>query len=314
MVSPPTHTEAELAAGRDKAEEEFRTKRLTEDAAIYHELFDSFQDDVANLLELTVDLTQLEQNGLEALGTKRYFYVARYLTGPPTSTDDLKVVAKVNSFVKTRLQNNPKAVEHVIRIIRETIDRRRFAWLREDREASEVERNQAVIATAALMAMQRVATHRRTKAKEEQELAVEQALIAAGLEKVPPRSIQTFDDAPKPGQFCRESELGPSDTARKADVVVRLFDSRVMPIECKVSNSSTNSIKRLNNDAAVKAVYWQRQFGESQIVSAAVLSGVYKLRNLTAAQDKSLCIFWEHDLQTMVAWINSTQPQARPRR
>ena len=40
---------------------------------------------------------------------------------------------------------------------------------------------------------------------------------------------------------------------RKADVLVGLHDRRLMPIEAKVSNSFTNSIKRLNNDAAVKA-------------------------------------------------------------
>ena len=50
-----------------------------------------------------------------------------------------------------------------------------------------------------------------------------------------------------------------------------------MPLECKVSNSSTNSVKRLNNDAAVKAETWRQDFGTVPIVPAAVLSGVYKL-------------------------------------
>ena len=43
-----------------------------------------------------------------------------------------------------------------------------------------------------------------------------------------------------------------------------------MPIECKVSNSATNSIKRLNNDAAVKARIWRGEFGERQVVPSAV--------------------------------------------
>ncbi|MBC7818539.1 MAG: XamI family restriction endonuclease [Planctomycetaceae bacterium] len=296
-----------------KSEEEFRTRRLTEDAAIYHELFDKFQGDVADLLELTIDLTKLADNGLEVLSTPKFQHVARYLTGPPTSTDDLKVVAKVDSLNKSSLSTKPIAVADTIRVIRETHDRRRFPWLGDGREADEAERNAAIMATAALMASQRVATHRRTKAKEDQENAVEAALIVAGLRKVDPRRIQTFMDAPAPGEFCRESELGAIETARKADVVIRLFDNRVMPLECKVSASSTNSIKRLNNDAAVKAVYWQRQFGESQVVTAAVLSGVYKLRNLTAAQDKCLCIFWEHDLPALINWINSTKPTRRGR-
>jgi hypothetical protein len=42
---------------------------------------------------------------------------------------------------------------------------------------------------------------------------------------------------------------------------VGLWNPRLMPIECKVSNSATNSIKRLNNDAAVKSVQWREALG-----------------------------------------------------
>ena len=80
-----------------------------------------------------------------------------------------------------------------------------------------------------------------------------------------------------------------------------------MPIECKVSNSATNSIKRLNNDAAQKAVTWRQEFGEANIVPTAVLSGVYKLKNLVSAQNRELTIFWAHDLGKLTEWIASTQ-------
>ena len=43
-------------------------------------------------------------------------------------------------------------------------------------------------------------------------------------------------------------------------------------------------MKRLNNDAAVKAETWRTDFGTTQVVPAAVLSGVYKLHNLEEAQ------------------------------
>lgn len=80
-----------------------------------------------------------------------------------------------------------------------------------------------------------------------------------------------------------------------------------MPIECKVSNSATNSIKRLNNDAAVKAGAWRNEFGELQVVPAAVLSGVYKLRNLNDAQRTGLTLFWVHDLDRLLEFIDQTQ-------
>ena len=43
--------------------------------------------------------------------------------------------------------------------------------------------------------------------------------------------------------------------------MIGLWDGRKMPLECTVSNSELNSIKRLNNDAAVKAVEWVKEFG-----------------------------------------------------
>lgn len=80
-----------------------------------------------------------------------------------------------------------------------------------------------------------------------------------------------------------------------------------MPIECKVSNSSTNSVKRLNNDAAVKATVWRGDFGALQVVPAAVLSGVYKLHNLEDAQRRGLTIYWAHRLSDLMQWIAGTR-------
>src|SRR4051812_25216916 len=105
---------------------------------------------------------------------------------------------------------------------------------------------------------------------------VEQALLESGFVQVPARSIPTPVQAPAAGGFCGESLLG----TRKADFVIRLWDHRLMPVECKVSNSALNSVKRLNNDAAVKAISWREDFGRTQVVPSAVLGGVYKLHNL----------------------------------
>jgi hypothetical protein len=120
---------------------------------------------------------------------------------------------------------------------------------------------------------------------------------------IPTGAILTMAEAPKPGEFTREVIL--SD--RKADVVVGLFDHRIMPIECKVSNSSTNSVKRLNNDAVVKAGAWLHDFGERHIVPAATLSGVYNLKNLRQAQERGLTLFWAHRLSDLIEWIERTR-------
>ena len=147
-------------------------------------------------------------------------------------------------------------------------------------------------------------TNRANESKEAQEQAVEDILIAAGFEKVAPRPVNALAQAPAKGQFCRETMFG----SRKADLVIGLYDERSMPVECKVSNSSVNSIKRLNNDAAVKAVRWIEEFGRLQVLPTAVLSGVYDLGSLVTAQNAGLSLFWAHDLDRLIDWIESTRP------
>ena len=69
-------------------------------------------------------------------------------------------------------------------------------------------------------------------------------------------------------------------------------------------------MKRLNNDAAVKAETWRKDFGMSQVVPAAVLTGVFAILNLEDAQNRGLALFWAHNLKAMTAWIGSTKPEA----
>jgi hypothetical protein len=154
-----------------------------------------------------------------------------------------------------------------------------------------------------LITAQRVRTDRSNEGKEAQEGTVKAFLREMEFVEVPARTIRTLDDAPKVGEFCAESLVG----SRKADIPVRLFDGRLMPIECKVSNSSANSVKRLNNDAEVKAGIWHREFGIRQVVPAAVLSGVFKVHNLQQAQTGGLSLFWAHKLMDMRAFIESTR-------
>ena len=284
----------------------FRKERLEEPLEDYLEAFDEYQGYVEELLETTVDLSQLENAAMEVVTDPHLLEVFRYLGAPPISEDDLKVLADVSSLAKGRLSRRPEDVQRLLETVRLVLDRRRFSWVREGREPTEAERSAAIMASAALIAVSRVQTKRRTFGKEQQEALVKQALTELGLKAVPtPRTIPNVAFAPAPGEFCGESVLG----IRKADIIVRLWDHRLMPIECKVSNSSLNSVKRLNNDAAVKAGIWQRDFGLRQVVPTAVLSGVYNLHNLVDAQDRGLILFWAHDLQPLTDWITSTKSE-----
>ena len=267
------------------------------------ELFDDYQGVVEEVLEQTVDLEQLRAQALALVADKRKLEVLRYLSGPPVSADDLKVLLQVKSLTASQFRAEPELVDRLMDFVRDWHDRRRFPWLNEPWEPEEHDRNAAIMATTALLAMRRLETMRRNTGKAFQERLVAMQLRDSDFKQVQTREVKTLNDAPRAGEFCRESLFG----SRKADFIVGLPDGRTMALECKVSNSATNSIKRLNNDAAVKATTWRSDFGTVQVVTAAVLGGVYAMRNLVDAQKRGLTLFWAHDLAAMVDWIHGTK-------
>lgn len=301
-LPPPAWSSDEFESDRLEAIDLFREERLHEPLEEYLDVFDKYRGTIEDLLEATVDLSNLSGATIDVLTDPALLEALRYLAGPPVSEDDLKTIADA-VLTPARLRNDPDMAKRILDAVRITLDRRRFPWVVEGREPTEAEREAAALASAALMATQRLSTTRRSEGKNVQEKAVANALREAGFAEVPTRPIETLGDAPGPGQFCGESMFG----GRKADFVIGLWDGRNMPLECKVSNSSTNSVKRLNNDAAVKAVRWVEEFGTAQTVPAAVLSGVFKRHNLEGAQDRGLGIFWAHRLDSLKEWLAATR-------
>lgn len=306
MIAPPAWSPEELEANRRTAIGFFREQRMKEPLEQYLEAFEHCKKDWEDLLGLTGDLTRLRQSALEILTHRRLLEAFRYLPGPIISADDLKTRAEA-ALSPARLRQDPAMAERVAETVLQGLDRRRFPWILENRQPRPAERKAAILASAVLMANSRVSTQRRSEGRSNQERAVEEKLLEGGLELVPRRPVTLLTHAPSPGEFCRESLLGTS----RADFLITLWDGRVMPVECKVSNSAVNSVKRLNREAAGKAEQWTRSFGKDQVVPGAVLSGVYDLRNLEDAQNRGLTLFWGHDLQAMVAWIESTRPSAK---
>ena len=229
-------------------------------------------------------------------------YASRYLTGPPASADDLRVLADVR-LTPSSIRADPDAAGRVVETILRGLDPERFAWVREKRDPSAEERRIAVVATAALIASQRVRTGRATDAPRRQESLVKSRLSAAGSSSRSRGRYRTYSRRPIWDGFTGECVVG---ATRKADIVVRLWDGRVMPIECKVSNSELNSIKRLTNDALVKARAWIDDLGRNNVVPVAVLSGVFGLRHLSEAQDRGLTLFWAHSLDELLSFIAET--------
>ena len=302
-ASPPSWTDEEFQKDRDRAVQLFRKRRLREPDELYSEDFDRAVRLVKDLMTKTNNLMDApgseSADALELLTDPALRVALRYLAGPPISEDDLKTLADASSLAPSRLSDDAEAVQRIVEVVYASLDIRRFPWTPEQSTPSDKELHAAVVASASLMATQWVQTSRRKADKEHQEGRVKRHLRLVGLTEVEPRTITTVRDAPDPGEFCGECKLG----SRKADIVVGLQDGRIMPIECKVSNSALNSVKRLNNDAAVKAVRWLVAFGEDQVVPSAVLAGVFNLHNLVAAQEAGLTIFWSHKLKPLGEFV-----------
>ena len=305
-INPPKWTAEEFEREAAQAIRHFRETRMHEPLEAYLDYVEEYRRQVETLIEETVDLTRLSNLAVELLTNPQRLTAIRYLASPAISEDDLKVLADA-ALTPKRLNADPDMARRVIETVLMGLDRERFPWVAESREPTEGERAPAVVSTAALIATQKVQTGRRNEAKKTQEGAVADALRAAGFTEVPTRAVTNMSHLPAHGEFCAEALFG----SRKADLIVRLWDGRVMPTECKVSNSSTNSVKRLNNDAAVKARTWIQEFGTVTCVPAAVLSGVFKTRNLISAQADGLTLFWAHGLDRMISFINSTREAGR---
>ena len=305
-INPPKWTAEEFEREAAQAIRHFRETRMHEPLEAYLDYVEEYRRQVETLIEETVDLTRLSNLAVELLTDPQQLTAIRYLASPAISEDDLKVLADA-ALTPKRLNADPDMARRVIETVLMGLDRERFPWVAESREPTEGERATAVVSTAALIATQKVQTGRRNEAKKTQEGAVADALRAAGFTEVPTRAVTNMSHLPAHGEFCAEALFG----SRKADLIVRLWDGRVMPTECKVSNSSTNSVKRLNNDAAVKARTWIQEFGTVTCVPAAVLSGVFKTRNLISAQADGLTLFWAHGLDRMISFINSTREAGR---
>jgi hypothetical protein len=300
---PRVWADDELEAERQTSIAAFRHERIGEPLERYLAYFQAAREAIETILEMTVDLVRVREMAVEILSNPDLVNAARYLASPPISVDDLETVA-TTTLAPTLMKRYPLRAALLMDTILLGLDRERFPWFGEDREATEAERDTAVVSTAAMLAFRQLETWRRNEGKKSQEAQVKDFLTErCGFSEVRPRKIENISMAPGLGQFCGEAEVG----RRKADICVRLWDGRIMPIECKVSNSATNSYKRINNDAAVKAVRWREEFGTQNVVPTAVLSGVFALANLKYAQENRLYLIWAHDLGQLGTFVEATK-------
>ena len=297
----------EITADAAIARDNFRRRRFGEPMDQYLKAYEALER--ANI-DLVSQLPKIFQDPVDAVFVSELIRdedmrtALRYLGAPPISEDDLKTMIG-SSLAWTLIRRDPQRATAIRDVIAQILDPKRFPWVATGRLPTRDEEQAAILASTVAAAGQRVQTSRRTDERRLLEGAVRALIAGMNFTPVPIRRIQSLRrDAPQPGEFSvRSCVLGEDE----ADIVVGLFDHRVLAIECKASNSEINSRKRINKEIGQDARNWVDRFGTDDFVPAGAIQGVFKPAYIAAAQETPLVFFWGHQLEDLHNLINAAR-------
>lgn len=235
----------------------------------------------------------------------KHSLVFRHLLAPPKSQDQFKLIC--HEWPKsTEKSGNRVAAARAVRVaaaIELWRERRLTPWLDARRNPYAAELDSLLLATSHLIAQQGVATARRNRLAKVQEEAVVALLEGRGWERVPSRLI---DERAQLGrrQFMHKTRFasGPNEH-QEVDIACGLGGTRILAMECKVTNDETNSVKRVN-DVLKKASAWREQWGR-YLKTAALLQGVLKPADVQRLVDSDVQVFWSHRLPDFEEWLET---------
>lgn len=313
MIPPPpgSWSPDELRRDADEARRRFVADRLAA-LRVERETYERAHREGASaaraLLGATSDMSEITGRSLE---DRRCLEFARQLAVPPISADDLDTLTDsvFKNWLKQKTDRGARpdaeAFDAAATIISERLDQGRAPWLIQGRAATQLELETFVDWAAAGPAAARVMTERRTGSSARQERATREAARLAGYASATPPANLRNPIADMPGGTYAAGARKLSGTSM--DVPIRLPDGHptgllFLAVECKVSNSSVNSRKRLL-EVLSKRRTWD---GSGQVYSfrtAAVLSGVFAVDRLLQAQQEGVMLFWEHRLDDFTALL-----------
>ena len=292
MLPPPRSTDEQLHFERDLSEKLFIADRQGEGPNTYYSMWEAVEPLVRSAMQTTDGLSKI--NPVDLVKDKSLWQILRYICAPRVSEEDLW------TLVGKKFKNVPQAAAgQTAKVLTDLVDMKRFPWVVAKRSAHPQEFEAAVLATVTLLTHEQLGTRRRGAASKNQEEQVSEALLSAGLKlDKSRRSIAVLDELER-GHFSRERKVGTS----KCDIPIRLFDGRLLALECKVSNGPKNSWKRLQREVGGKADNWRGAFG-NLVVTGAVLAGVFDLKCLSDAQNKqNVTLFWQHNLKPLIEFV-----------
>lgn len=289
----------------------YHQTRREEAAQIYKSDLSPVQDGPAWTLEVNRSVNEVEatltatrnlnniQHALEISGA--HSYVLRFLMGPPLSQDQFKIACPewVKSTEKSNKPLKPQAAKQVSDAFRKWADRERVEpiLLGESIE----DRNEAIASTAHMMAVDRFRTNRRMRLSGVQEFSVKNLLERLGYRLIASCLIDQPGMLGEDEFMCATQFETADGSTHEVDVAIGLPKRGILALECKVSNDSTNSVKRIN-DVLKKASAWKARWGLN-VQTAALLQGVFSPKEPRRLLEAEVEVFWSHHLQDLEEWL-----------
>lgn len=320
--TPTVWANDELAAQAQVALDEFVDRRLAEPEGKYLAHVKARRLAMARLFKTLAPVNPANPDieiVRKVLLDEELFDALRYVTGPPVSADDLGVLVtrNIKGIGRTELKESKELPAIVLKLICRLADPFRFPWIAAGRAPSRRELRNAIAATMTMHAAQSLQTERRGHGKVVEQ-RLELRLIELGFQKISGQNKRSKDQSAAPPSFPPRGRITqPSHHptypffygecvvyGRKVDLFIALATGRMIALEAKDSSSGLNSKKRLLNDTAAKAKHYTTEAGKN-IISVALLSGVFKKSDLIAAQESGLYLVWAHDIDGFIEWIKT---------
>lgn len=253
-------------------------------------------------LNASFDLRDI-QSALESSGS--HMRVFRHLLAPPKSQDQFALLCPSwsKSSEKSGRPLKKKAAEEVADTIQLWMDQSIAPWLKGNASPSMVQRQLLIERIASFVAPKMTETQKRNRLSAAQENAVVELLKGLGWKQMP--SVVLDERAAIPAKhFMHKTRFATATTtAQEVDIACGFSKGIVAAMECKVTNDTTNSVKRIN-DVLKKSAAWKAHYG-SFVETAALLQGVIKAEDVQRLTDEGVVVFWSHNLGAFSNWVQS---------
>lgn len=295
------------------------SKKNINDAKVAKDLYISTTDPTAEADDWDASIASTRAKAIEALlasndlhdiegaltASGSHMIVFRHLLAPPKSQDQFKLLCP--SWSKgTEKSGRPlklNTARNAANTVKIWLDKSITPWLSQGRQPTTTERDLVIERIVSFIAPKEVDTAKRNRLSSIQEHDVVQLLLGNGWTRLPPALITASGQIP-PKHFIQKTLFATGTTApHEVDIACGLKGSFVTAMECKVTNDTTNSIKRVN-DVLKKHEAWKSHWGNF-VETAALLQGVIRPKDVQRLTDKGVHVFWSHDLNTFSKWIQS---------